>query len=155
MNGNDEVSLTKEGYDELVVELAEVKEKKLPAAIERVKRARDFGDLSENSEYHSARDDLSFLEGRIEELESLIVRAKIIKTGKSTKAVTLGSKVTVRANGQTHTYFIVGEYEADPTEKKISHESPLGRALIGKKVGEKVEFVAPVGKILYEIKKID
>lgn len=150
------VSLTQDGYAELVAELKELKDNKLPAAIDRVARARDFGDLSENSEYQNARENLSFLEGRIEELEDLVSRAKIIKAKKtSKKAVTLGSKVTVNGGGKTHTFTIVGEYEADPTEKKISHDSPLGKALLGKKIGEEVEYEAPVGKILYQIKRID
>lgn len=154
MNQNDQVNLTKEGYEELVEELAQLKKTKLPAAIERVARARDFGDLSENSEYHSAREDLAFLEGRVDELENVIARSTIIRGVAGRKSVALGSKVTVESNGDTHTYSIVGEYEADPLNKKISPDSPLGRALLGKKVNEEVEFEAPVGKIVYKIKKI-
>lgn len=155
MNKKDHISLTKQGYDELIAELNHLKETKLPQAIERVARARDFGDLTENSEYHSARDELSFLEGRVEELETLIMHAKIIKASNGVKkAISLGSTVTVHGNGKVYTYTIVGEYEADPLSQKISHDSPLGKALLGKKVGEEVEYEAPVGKIVYLIKKI-
>lgn len=147
------VNLTQDGYDELVVELAKLKDTKLPNAIDRVAQARAHGDLSENSEYHSAREDLAFIEGRVDELEALIARATIVtKTSKST--IDVGSKVTVKANGSSHTYHIVGEYEADPMQKKISHSSPLGKALVGKKVGQDVEFEAPVGKVVYTIEKI-
>ena len=153
MSNPHRVSLTKEGYDELVEELKVLRDEKLPKAIDRVAQARTHGDLSENSEYHSAREDLAFVEGRVDELEILIARAQIVKkTKKST--VDVGSTVTVKANGSSHTYDIVGEYEADPMQKKISHSSPLGKALAGKKVGEEVEFEAPVGKVIYEIEKI-
>ena len=144
------VQLTQTGYDELVSELEIIKNNKLPKAIDRVARARDFGDLSENSEYHSAREDLAFLEGRLEELETLVNKAKIVKPSQN-NTVGIGCTVTVKSNGHTHTYMVVGEYEADPVNKKISHDSPLGKALTGKKIGETVEFTAPVGKILYEI----
>lgn len=146
--------MTKEGLEELKLELREHKENKRPRAVERVARARDFGDLTENSEYHQARDELAFIDGRIEELEELISKVQIIDGKKKRSAVDLGCKVTVLANGATHTYTIVGEWEADPKEKKISHQSPLGKALVGRKVGESVEIEAPAGKVVYEIKKI-
>ncbi|MFC1654104.1 transcription elongation factor GreA [Patescibacteria group bacterium] len=154
MNNNHQVNLTKEGYEELVSELKELQDNKLPKAINRVALARSFGDLSENSEYHSAREDLAFVEGKVQELETLVARAKIVKISKSKTKVSVGSKVTVKANGDTHTYDIVGEYEADPIKKKISHDSPLGKALVGRKVGEEAEFDAPVGKVIYTIDKI-
>jgi len=127
------VHLTKEGRDEIVAELAELRDEKLPKAIERVARARDFGDLSENAEYHSAREDLAFIEGRVEELEVIVARAKIISAKKGQKnQVKLGSTVTVHGNGIKQTFSVVGEWEADPGNKKISHQSPLGQALVGK-----------------------
>ena len=147
------VNLTQAGYDELAEELKKLRDEKLPNAIDRVAQARNHGDLSENSEYHSAREDLAFVEGRVEELEALIVRAQIVKTSHKS-VIDIGSKVTVSANGESHTYDIVVEYEADPLQKKISHSSPLGKALTGKKVGEEVEFDAPVGKVIYKIEKI-
>jgi len=153
MSQLQKVHLTKDGYNELKQELETIKKDKQPKAIERVARARDFGDLSENSEYHSAREDLAMIAGRIEELESLLNRAIIIRS-RATQSVGLGSKVTVVNGKTTTTFIVVGEWEADPTQKKISHESPLGKALLGKKVNEQVEFEAPAGKILYKIKKI-
>jgi len=146
--------LTQEGLDELKSELTELKDSKLPRLIERVRVAREQGDLSENSEYHAARDELSFAEGRVEELEELISKAKLVTKSKSDK-IRVGSKVTVRGNGAEHMYHIVGKYEADPSNKKISDESPLGKALMGKKVGHQVEYEAPVGKIIYEVLKLD
>lgn len=150
---NNGFHLTKQGLEEIKAELEELLNIKLPAAIERVKTAREQGDLSENSEYHAARDDQAFLQGRIDELEELISKAKIVKKS-STSSVGLGNKVTVKSGGGQHTYHVVGKYEADPSSKKISDESPLGQALIGKKVGENIEYEAPVGKIVYQILKI-
>jgi transcription elongation factor GreA len=150
----DKIHLTREGLVELKLELKEHKENKRPKAVERVARARDFGDLSENNEYQQARDELAFIDGRLEELEELLAKAKIIDGKKKRKAVDLGCKVTVHGNGKTHTYTIVGEWEADPKDKKISHKSPLGKALVGKKVGEEAEFEAPAGKVVYSIRKI-
>lgn len=145
--------LTQQGLDELKQELAELKEDKLPNLIERVRVAREQGDLSENSEYHAARDELSMAEGRVEELEELIGKAKIVTASNSSK-VQLGSVVTVKTGKTEHTYHIVGKYEADPKNKKISDESPLGQALLGKKIGHDVEFEAPVGKIIYKVTEV-
>lgn len=151
---NDRIQFTSAGLTEIRAEVAELKEQKLPLAIERVARARDFGDLSENAEYHAAKEELAFIEGRIEELENIINKAFVIKDNKSSGAVDIGCRVTVELGGSEHTYEIVGEWEADPLKKKISHTSPLGQALVGKKKGDKVEFEAPAGKVIYKIKKI-
>lgn len=145
--------LTKEGLQEIKTELQELQEEKLPHAIERVKNAREHGDLTENSEYHAAREDQTFLEGRIEELEELIAKAKLVRKS-SNNSVSIGNKVTVKTGSKSVTFHIVGKYEADPLNKKISDESPLGQALLGKKVGESIEYEAPVGKIIYQIDKI-
>lgn len=147
--------LTQQGLDELKSELDDLENNKLPKAIERVKLAREQGDLSENSEYHAARDDHAFIQGRVDELHELIAKARIVKKTSSNGKVSLGSKVTVTSDkGHSLTYHIVGKYEANPIDQKISDESPLGQALLGKKVGEKVEYEAPVGKIVYSIDKI-
>ena len=151
---NNKVNLTLTGYNELATELADLKDNKLSAAIDRVATARAFGDLSENAEYHSARDDHAALVGKIEELTDILARSQIIQTTTSKSQVGVGSKVTVAINGTTHEFTIVGEWEPDPAEKKISHESPLGKALIGKAVGDKVEVSAPAGKVIYHIKEI-
>lgn len=151
---SNKIQFTAGGLAELKAELAELKSTKLPATIERVARARDFGDLSENAEYHAAKEELSFIEGRIEELENLVKKATVIKETNSTDQVGVGCKVTVQLGSEEHTYEVVGEWEADPIAKKISHTSPLGQALMGKRKGEAVEFMAPAGKVIYKIKKI-
>lgn len=148
------MQVTKNGLDELEKELQMLIKVKRPATVDRVQRAREFGDLSENAEYHSAREELNFIDGRIEELEDITNRARVVVQKKSNGEVGIGCQVTVRANGQTHMFSVVGEWEANPAEKKISHDSPLGKALMGKKVGEKVEVEAPAGMVVYEIKKI-
>ena len=147
------IQLTKDGLAEVKLELSQLKNDKLPAAIERLARARDFGDLSENAEYHAAKEELSFLEGRVEELEDIVARAYVADK-KDSDSINIGCKVTVELSGKEHTYEIVGEWEADPMKQKISHTSPLGTALVGKKKGEIVEFQAPAGKVIYKIKKI-
>lgn len=151
---NDKIQFTAQGLAEIKSELAELQGKKLTAAIDRVARARDFGDLSENAEYHAAKEELSFIEGRIEELEGIVARAEVVGSNTKSGSVDIGCKVTVSVGGKAHTYEIVGEWEADPLKKKISHTSPLGQALVGKKKGDAVEFEAPAGKVIYQIKKI-
>ena len=122
--------------------------------VERLAGARSQGDLSENSEYQNAKDDLEFLDGRISELDGVINSAVVVKSGGKRNSVDIGTKVTVKVNGNKHVYDIVGEWEADPKEKKISNSSPLGQALVGKKKGEKVKVEAPAGKLTYEILSI-
>ncbi len=149
------VQMTPLGYRQLVDELKHLESVGLPEGIERVAKAREFGDLSENAEYHSAREDLAALEGRIEELRDIITRVNVVDIKKSgEEEVGIGSVVAVTINGSEHQFSIVGEWEADPAAKKISHESPLGKALIGKKVGDNVEVEAPAGKVSYYIKSV-
>jgi transcription elongation factor GreA len=116
-----------------------------------------MGDLSENAEYVAAREELSFIDGRIDELEELIKQAVPIQEShtKGNHVVKLGSTVTVHIKGKKEVFTVVGEWEADPKDKKISHESPLGKALIGKKVGEKVEVEAPAGQLAYTIVSVN
>lgn len=154
MNNNQKVVMTREGLSELKKELDELVSNKRPEAVSRLSLARGQGDLTENSEYAAAKQDLAFIDGRIAELEKVISEAQVIASHSRSK-VDVGCKVTLHANGKKDSYLIVGEWEADPSEKKISHSSPLGRALIGKKVGEKVEVEAPAGKILYKILSIE
>lgn len=150
------VLLTKEGLEKLKKEHEELAKTKLPKAIDRVARARDFGDLTENAEYSAARDELAFIEGRIQELEEILKNVKLVKTTKACHGkIDIGCSVTVDISGQKDTFTVVGEWEADPTTKKISHASPLGKALLGKKPGEKVEVDAPVGKLIYTILKVE
>lgn len=148
------VFVTREGLKELKRELLELNDIKRPQVLERVSAARSMGDLAENSEYTAAREELSLLDGRIEELSEIIKSANLIeenhKTGRGAK-VELGSVITVSVKGKKEEFSLVGEWEADPKAKKISHESPLGKALIGKSLGDKVEVEAPAGKIVYTI----
>ena len=141
--------ITDEGKREIDTELAELVGRR-GAVADKIADARDFGDLSENAEYDSAREEQGLLESRIAEIEDILLNAELIKATKSTKVV-LGSKVELK-NGKTSTvYSVVGPVEADPLEGKISNESPLGEALMGKKVGETATINTPKGEITYEI----
>lgn len=148
------IYLTKEGLEELKQEFEELTKVKRPDILNRVSQARNMGDLSENAEYTVAREELSFIDGRIDELEELLKQVVIISNNHSS-TIKLGSTVKVHTGKENEEFTVVGEWEADPKEKKISHESPLGKALIGKKVGEKVEVEAPAGKIVYTIEAIE
>lgn len=156
-NDDKTIHITKEGYDKLVAELKQAKEVERKQISERLKEAIKLGDLSENSEYQEARTEQSFLEGRIIELEEKIKNAKIIKdTKKKSSTIQLGSTVTIcntEKGSKEETYTIVGSTEADPLEHKISNESPVGSALLGKKIGEEVVVIAPRGEVTYTIKK--
>lgn len=149
------IQLTEAGFSKLKNELEDLVKNKRPSAVDRLSQARSMGDLSENSDYHQAKEALEFIDGRISELESVINRASVVKSTHSTKEVGVGAKVKVKIGKSEHTFNIVGEWEADPKEKKISHESPLGKALIGRKVGETVEVQAPAGKVEYTIVGIE
>jgi transcription elongation factor GreA len=151
------VQLTQQGYDDLVAELEELKSVKLPKVIKRVAEARAHGDLSENAEYTNSKEEQQFIESRISEIEDIINTAQIVKSTKSKTAIGMGSEVTVHIKGKaskTFTYHLVGEYEADPMDGKISIESPLGKALKGKKKGDEAKVKAPAGEITYVIKEI-
>lgn len=148
------IYLTQEGLEELKKELEELKTVKRPDLLNRVSQARNMGDLSENAEYTVAKDELTFIDGRIEELDEILQQVVII-TANHSSTIKLGSTVNVKAGSDKEKFTVVGEWEADPKERKISHESPLGKALIGKKVGETVEVEAPAGKIVYTIEEIN
>lgn len=156
MSDTQTITMTQQGFDALQAELTELKDIKLPAAISRLALARSYGDLSENAEYHSAKEDLDMLNGRIAELEFLVAQAQVVVPTKSNGLVSLGSQVIVELEGKngSHTFHIVGEWEADPTKKKISEKSPLGQALLGKKAGESVDVDVPAGKVIYRIKEV-
>lgn len=147
------IQLTKEGHGALKKEL-EVLIAKRPSVVDRLSNARSQGDLSENNDYHNAKEELEFLDGRIVELEQVLASAKVVHSTSNT-TVDIGNKVKVKIDGSENTFHIVGEWEADPKEKKISHTSPLGQALVGKKVGDKVEVEAPAGKLVYQILGIE
>ncbi len=148
--------LTQEGYAEIEKELKELVEVKLPEVIKRVELARSYGDLSENSEYHSAKEDQELTETRIADLKSVLLNATIVKHTTKSSVVGMGSQVTVKTTkGKTKMVLhIVGEFEADPKAGKVSSASPLGKALIGQKKGDKVEVEVPAGVVTYEILEI-
>ena len=149
------IYLTKEGLTDLKNEYEQLTKEKRPEVLERVSQARNQGDLSENAEYTAARDELSFIDGRIDEIDDLLKQATLIEdtttNGGAKAEVALGSKVTLKVGDKEEVFTVVGEWEADPTAKKISHESPLGKALLGKSKGEAVEVDAPAGKVLYTV----
>lgn len=152
----NKVFLTKEGLENLKKELQNLVEVRRPYTVERLTNARNAGDLAENSDYTEAKQDLAFIDGQIAEMEEVLSRVQTIKedSGKHDK-VDLGCKVKVEVNGEENIFHIVGEWEADPNSKKISHESPLGKVLLGRTKGEKVEVDAPAGKIIYTILEIE
>ena len=143
--------ITQEGKLELENELEELKGRRSLIA-EKIANARDYGDLSENSEYDSAREEQGLVESRVSEIEDILQNADIIKPTKSS-TIRVGSTVVLK-NGSEVTYRIVGPVEADPLEGKISNESPIGSALMGKKEGDAVTITTPKGEISYEIVKI-
>ena len=148
------IPMTTTGYARLLDELKSLKGVERPNIIKAIAAAREHGDLSENAEYHAARERQSFIEGRILELEDMMARVEVIDVSKlSGKKVTFGATVTV-ADEDTDdetTYQIVGEYEADIAAGRLSVTSPVARALIGKGVGESVEVITPRGQKAYEI----
>jgi transcription elongation factor GreA len=152
----NQIELTKDGLEEIKAELRELADIKLPAVIDRVAKAREHGDLSENAEYHSARDDQQLLQARIDELQNIIDNAVVIKNTRSQNKIGMGSNVSIKKVGtkKDRTIHIVGEFEADPTSNKISIGSPLGEALVGKKKGDTVIVKAPAGEIKYKITNI-
>jgi transcription elongation factor GreA len=141
--------ITEDGKRELEAELAELKGQRGDIA-DKIANARDFGDLSENAEYDSAREEQGLVESRIAEIEDILLNAELIKSGSKTK-VSLGSKVELKTGKKVVVYHVVGPVEADPLEGKISDESPIGEALMGKKVGETATITTPKGDISYEI----
>lgn len=146
---NDVIYMTQEGLDNLKNELKELVEVKKPENALRIKTARDQGDVSENTEYSIAREEQTKLDLRISELESILKKAKVASN--STESISIGNKVKVHVEGSDEEFHIVGEPEADPLANKISHESPLGTLMVGKKVGETFELDIPTGKIKYKI----
>ncbi len=154
---NKEVLITKEGLVKTKEELEYLKSEKRQDIAQKIKTAREFGDISENSEYDEAKNEQAEVEARIIKLTEIIKYAKIIQKDKLRKdVVSVGSKVTLLdiEYDEQETYAIVGKTEADPYENKISNESPVGNALIGKKVGEVVEVQVPTGVLNYKVVKI-
>lgn len=150
----NQIQITKQGFKSLQDELDTLSNEKRPKLVERLAFARTQGDLVENSDYQNAKDELEFLDGRISELEEVLKQAVVVTARSKSGQVSFGTKVTVKTNGKEQLFEIVGEWEADPANRRISHTSPLGQALVGKKVGDKVQVTAPAGKLTYEILQI-
>jgi len=144
--------ITNDGKTELEAELEELKGRR-GAIADKIAEARDYGDLSENAEYDAAREEQGLVESRIAEIEDVLLNAEIITSSRSSK-ITLGSKVELKTGNKTVNYHIVGPVEADPLEGKISNESPIGLALMGKKVDDTATITTPKGEIHYEIVKV-
>jgi len=154
-NDTDKIIMTNVGLSELKQEYDRLVNRR-SEVVERLESARLEGDLSENSEYQTAREELNFIDGRISELEDVISRAKVVdQTHGECMQAGLGCKITVDAKGNKQVFNLVGEWEADPVKLKISHKSPLGQALMGKKKGDKIEVEVPAGKLEYKILNVE
>jgi transcription elongation factor GreA len=149
----DKIPMTRRGHEALDEELKALKTLERPAVIRAIAEAREHGDLSENAEYHAAREKQSFIEGRIKELEGVLALAEVIDPARLSGAVKFGATVTLEdeESGETKTYQIVGEPEADLEKGRLNVRSPLARALIGKDEGDSVEVATPGGRRGYEI----
>lgn len=155
---DDVIYVTPEGLEKLEVELRERSEVRRMEIATRLQEAIRMGDLKENADYHAAKEDQAFNEGRILELEALIRRAEVIEGGGEDGVVSMGSTVTVAEVGfddEEERYRIVGAQEADPTSGLISNVSPLGKALIGSRAGDKVSFETPGGEVEFSVLSVD
>ncbi len=146
--------VTVEGLEKLNEELKKLKTVDRPATVKRMAAARELGDLSENADYHDAREQLAFIEGRIQELESMVKHATVVSHKAGGEVVQIGSKVSVRAGGTSFAYELVGANEGDPANGKLSIESPVGSALMGRKRGDTVSAVTPGGTMQYTIESV-
>jgi len=152
---NQQIYLTPEGAEKLRTELKELTGPRREELSRRLRSAIQMGDLSENADYHKAKEDQAFLEGRIQEIEAVLRTAVIVEKTNS-DVVTVGSTVTMQEdNFDPETYYVVGGKEADPRQGKISNESPIGSALMGHKVGDVVEAATPGGKVKFKILKVE
>lgn len=144
------VYVTPEGFKEAREELDSLKNSKRSEIAERIQRAREFGDITENSEYDAALDEQALVENRIAYLEGVLKNAKVIEESEKSDFVVIGSTVSVEMEGEIDEFTIVGRVEANPAKKKISNESPVGQALLGARVGEEVEVATPI--VRYKVK---
>jgi transcription elongation factor GreA len=152
-----EVILTPEGLKQLQDEVNYLSSVKREEVAERIKQAREFGDISENSEYDDAKNEQAMIEHRISQLQEKLRRARVVKESEiDTEKVSVGSTVTLRdvAANEIRIYTLVGSAEADPSRARLSNESPVGQAILGKRVGDTVTVVVPVGSLSYEILSI-
>ena len=153
----DKIPLTRAGHTALNAELKKLKSEERPAVIKAIAEAREHGDLSENAEYHAAREKQSFIEGRVKELEGILGLADVIDPASLSGSIKFGATVQIvdEDTDEEKTYQIVGEPEADIENGKLNLKSPLARALIGKDEGDSIEVRTPGGEKSYEILKID
>ncbi len=151
MATSQDTFITKEGLAKLKTELAELKNTKRSEIAERIQTAKELGDLSENAEYVEAKNEQAFVEGRIMEIETILRNATVIEKTSNNGVVEVGSRIKIMENQDEREYMIVGSNEADPKEGKISNESPLGQAFLGKKKGDIVEIELPKGTKRIEI----
>ena len=150
----DKVPMTQKGFDDLSAELKDLKHRQRPEVIEAISEARAHGDLSENAEYHAAKERQSFIEGRIEELESVLSRADVLDPAKLVgDTVKFGAKITIidDEDGSKQKFQIVGEYESDVKSGKLAINAPMARAFIGKRVGDTATVRTPKGEKVYEL----
>ncbi len=147
--------LTKDGIEKLEAELNDLVKNERPKIAASLKEAKEFGDLSENASFDATKDNQAFMEGRISEIEHILKHTVVIESPKDKQSVGLGSTVHLELEGGVHKYTIVGSTEADPESGKISNESPIGQALLGRKIGEQVEIAIPSGTTNYKIVKIE
>ena len=148
--------LSEESFSALKTELENLKNKKIPDIANRIDEAKQQGDLSENAEYHQAKEDMAWAQGRLLELDQILSNAILISGDrKNNDGVLIGNTVVVKTGDKTKKYTIVGPQEADPFKGKISNESPLGQAFLGKSIGDIVEAATPAGAQQYTITKIE
>jgi transcription elongation factor GreA len=148
---NEKEYLTQEKFDEFKKELCELKNVRRKEVAENLEYSKALGDLSENAEYHEARDMQATIEDRIAKLEELLKNAAIVSDRNNTGSVSVGSTVTVENDGKSLTYTIVGSEESDVATNKISVRSPFGQAILGKRAGDKFSFTAPKGELSYVV----
>jgi len=143
--------MSQDKLDELRAELKQLNNEKIPSLAKRIDEAKQMGDLSENAEYHIAREDMAWAKSRVGELQKIIESSEIIVSSGKNSTVTVGSTILVRINDKEKEYMIVGAQEADPVKGKISNESPLGSAFLGKGKGDKLKVKTPAGEVEYKI----
>lgn len=153
---NDKIQyVTAQGLTDLQKELEELKDKKIPDIANLIDEAKQQGDLSENAEYHQAKEEMAWAQGRLQELRYLLDNAKVVESAQKNQGIIMvGSTIIIKTSVTTKTYTIVGPREASPLQGKISNESPLGESFLGHKVGDKIEVNTPAGKQIYEILEV-
>ncbi|MFH1225972.1 MAG: transcription elongation factor GreA [bacterium] len=151
-----QINITKDGLEKIQAELRELESNRRPMVVERIRHSKEFGDLSENAEYTEAKEEQGFIEGRIAELKQIINNAVVVEKAPAGGLVGIGSKIKVHSESETEREFIiVGAEEADPHAGKISDQSPIGRALLGKMTGEVVSVQTPKGVTTFKILSVE